>query len=1013
MANNDTILKNPSLLPDQDFAGLRGQGLQYLQELGSDLWTDYNEHDPGITMLEALCYAITELGYRTSLPMARLLTGADGNIPSSQTFFTARHILTQSPLTENDYRKLLIDLPGIHNAWLMAYDPAKSCGPATVEPPVYADCKADQLTYKQTAQRVKLHGLYQVLLDLDDDPQLGDLNNGEVNLTLFIGSSSAGLDVTFPAWDYAAATLFSIDAATAAITGVNFSGDGLTMTLSATGFTVTGTITLGLQPASGPLDIPTIQGLFTAAGNALAQQTLRLYLLKIQKADTTVQTARRALNRHRNLCEDFVDIDTIKDEEIGFCCDIYVIPSADIAEVEAYVLFTIEQYLDPPVNFYGLKEMLVKTGPDGLPYTPDEVFEGPKLKHGFIDTTELEAAQLRKQVHASELIARIMDITIDGRKPIQAVQNLRMTAYNDNGKPICCEKGQKWCIDVAQCHKPVLSTTASKITFYKNQFPYLADPKQTGEILEWLESSQARDKLSGEAEDLPVQKGEYFPLDGYSSVEYLFPVTYGIGKAGLPSAATDDRKAQARQLKAYLLFFDQLLADFMSQLKNAPALFSTDNIAQTYFAQYIDDIPDIGNIYKGNLLQTILADQVSTPASPGGWQALYESTETFTDRRNRFLDHLMARFAESFSDYVFLMYTLDYTTQQEARIDPAHLIQSKIDFLKKYPAFSYSRARAYDYFPQKKDFSIDTVRLWDTDNVSGLEEKLCLLGGMSDPAGGTIKSYYRRFLYCLGHASFVTTGDTPPKYQYQFKDPAGDVLTSANAYTTQDGASAAVPGFLDHAVDPLYYIVQGSGSDWKVDVIDGGGNAMAESGSYATEELAKAAVDALISFFNTECDSEGLHLIEHILLRPRTNGFGLAPVCLDPDCQACGEEDPYSYRISIVLPFWPPHFRNMAFRDYFEMLARKEAPAHVMVKICWINDPSMEAFEQAYFTWVTALAAYSADASTLAAFISANDALIKILFGLHSEYPVATLHNCQESGDTNPVVLGKTILGSF
>ncbi len=1025
MANNDTILKNPSLLPDQDYAALRERGLNYIQELGSDLWTDYNEHDPGITIMEALCYAITELGYRVSLPIRDLLSGKDGKIPSSQTFFTARNILTQSPLTEDDYRKLLIDIPGIHNAWLMPYDPAKSCGPATAEPPIYADCPADQLTYTQTPERVRLHGLYQVLLDLDDDAQLGDLNNGEVDLQLFLNggssaASSASLTVVFAAWDAAAAILFTLDATTALVTGVSFSGDGLTMILTGAGFTVSGSITVGLDPASGPLDTPTIQGLFNAPGYALAQQTLSLYLLKIQKAYTTVRTARRTLNKHRNLCEDFVDIATIKGEEIGFCFDIYVIPSADIAEVQAYVLLAIEQYLDPPVNFYLLKEMLAKTDADGRPYTPDEIFEGPKLKHGFIDTTELEAAQLRKQVHGSELIARIMDITIDGQKVIQAVHNFQMTAYNDSDQPICCQSGQKWCIDVARCHKPVLSTTASKITFYKNQFPYLADPKETGEILEWLESSQARDKLAGTAEDLPVPRGNYFPLDNYSSVEYLFPVTYGIGKAGLPTAATDDRKAQARQLKAYLLFYDQLLADVFSQLRNAPALFSTDNIVQTYYAQYIGTIPDIASIYKNsgstNLLETVLANQVSTPASPGGWQVLYEPTDLFTDRRNRFLDHLMARFAESFSDYVFLMYTLDYTTQQEERIDPVHLIQSKIDFLKDYPRFSYSRARAYDYYPQKMDFSIDTAKLWDTDNVSGLEEKLCLLGGMSDPTGGIIKSYYRRFLYCLSHASFATTTDTPPKYQFRFMDTGGDTLTAVAAYTTQDQASAAVPDFLDHAIDPFYYSVSGSGSTWTVAVVDEQGNPLAQSGSYGTEALAKTAVDALTGFFNTECDNEGLHLVEHILLRPRTNGFQLAPVCLDPDCHACGEEDPYSYRISIILPFWPPHFRNMAFRDYFETLARKEAPAHVMVKVCWINDPSMETFEQAYFAWVKALANYAADPGdppTLAAFITANNTLLQQLFSLHSEYPVATLHNCQESGDTNPVVLGKTILGSF
>src|ERR1017187_2729901 len=92
------IQKNPVFGYDQDYAFLRQSGLKYIEELGNRLWTDYNEHDPGITILEALCYAITELGYRTDLPMQDLLAGADGKIPSGQTLYTAKNILTQSPL---------------------------------------------------------------------------------------------------------------------------------------------------------------------------------------------------------------------------------------------------------------------------------------------------------------------------------------------------------------------------------------------------------------------------------------------------------------------------------------------------------------------------------------------------------------------------------------------------------------------------------------------------------------------------------------------------------------------------------------------------------------------------------------------------------------------------------------------------------------------------------------------------------------------------------------------------
>ncbi len=101
--------------------------MEYIEQLGSKLWTDYNIHDPGITILEALCYALTDLGYRTSLNIKDILAlelpevpDTDGQYPADkrQALFTARNILTVNPWTTDDFRKLLINIDGIKNGWL-------------------------------------------------------------------------------------------------------------------------------------------------------------------------------------------------------------------------------------------------------------------------------------------------------------------------------------------------------------------------------------------------------------------------------------------------------------------------------------------------------------------------------------------------------------------------------------------------------------------------------------------------------------------------------------------------------------------------------------------------------------------------------------------------------------------------------------------------------------------------------------------------------------------------------
>ncbi|MFP3244884.1 MAG: hypothetical protein RXR20_10015, partial [Paraburkholderia sp.] len=66
MNSSATIPRDPPSNPAQDYAALLALGLDYCQRLTEDTWTDYNEHDPGITILEQLCYALTDLGLRNS-----------------------------------------------------------------------------------------------------------------------------------------------------------------------------------------------------------------------------------------------------------------------------------------------------------------------------------------------------------------------------------------------------------------------------------------------------------------------------------------------------------------------------------------------------------------------------------------------------------------------------------------------------------------------------------------------------------------------------------------------------------------------------------------------------------------------------------------------------------------------------------------------------------------------------------------------------------------------------------
>jgi hypothetical protein len=1024
MDEQTTISKNRQLPLPQDYDALRKEGLVYIEQLAHSIWTDYNEHDPGITTLEALCYAITELAYRSDFDMKDLLTDKNGAIVNGQVFFTAKTILTNNPLTIDDYRKLLIDLDGVHNAWLFAKDSQNdekgNLNPIN-EVSIYANCKEDTLQYDPTDVPLFLSGLYQVLLDLDNDNAYGDLNNGEVIIEnpVLGGIFPAGdfwFSVELPPWKqadfiFAAAASDKNNISAAVITG---NPDNWICNLTLTnGSSDRFIITISKNPSSHVVATADVQTMFTENSFRFVTDIFSFYTTKISKARKIVKSAMKTLEEHRNLCEDFLYVTTVDDEEVAFCFDVDVKPSADIEKVQAEIFYAIENYLNPSVDFYSLKELLDKKIP------VDEIFEGVVLQHGFIDTTQLENTQLRAVIYTSDIINLLMDI-----EGVIAIRNFVMTKYGPDEKPVPGFLGLKWCMNITALHKPVLSTDKSKILLFKNQFPFIANYDEVHDTVSLFHAERSRAKLNGLEDDLPIPTGKKRNTETYWPVQYDYPQTYGIGINGLPDNATPFRMAQQKQLKAYLMFFEQLLADFLSQLSNAYELFSTDKIVHTYYAQFLKDIQDITPVYAKPAATFLLEDAISNADSTiqpkNSWQDLYEPKDVFEDRRSRFLDHLLSRFAESFNDYALLMYTINYTEMTEEKIDFTEITDAKIRTLQNYPDISSNRGKAYDYFPQDNHFNLDTIKLWDTDNVSGLEKRISFLTG--------IKDIHRRFLSCIKNIEIicnekevVENGETKLKCFHSFTVISlTGVKFASKEYDKKSDAKDAVQKVLQLGGDVNNYALDNNDpvgislSDLLTSITDSG--IIFHNVTDAQNGVKKIAVE-----FKNECkDPVGLHLIEHILLRPREiilppdKMFDLMQVCLH-DCDCPCELDPYTFRASVVLPCWPAHFDDMAFREYFENKIREEAPAHVMLKICWLNNELLSDFEIRYKAWVEALANYSFDKkANLTSFREANDRMIEILTQLHSEYPIANLHDCIESKEgSNTVVLGKTVLGTF
>ncbi|MEO5642816.1 MAG: hypothetical protein ABIQ40_19945 [Bacteroidia bacterium] len=731
MADSITISQLPPPFRSMDYALLREEGLNHIQQLAGKIWTDENAHDPGITILEVLAYAITDLGYRTNYNIKDILTLNPDLSEDIKNFFEAKDIMPNYPVTFKDYRKLLIDVEiptldpsicetlGIKNAWIEISKENEIL--------FYLDSLNKTLSYTQADPSVlpaRPKVLYDVLLEFGSCGTLGDLNENtlEDTFSLYLVVSPPGfpsqlnginvkMEIEFPRWDSPGIDWNSITSIKQAMRGIVLDFIHLPE-----GYKVD---SYGLDPNGEVwlvMSLNVINSVDTAAIvmeinqriYTMTDPLIKKYQQKVQEINRVLAAVQARLMENRNLGEDFFRYNAIKIDEIALCADIDILNNAVVEEVQAQIFYATSQFLDPTVFFYSLSEMYEKGK------TTDQIFDGPLLQHGFIDDADLEKAGRRKTIHVSDLINIIMDIP-----GVIALKNIQIAGIPLDNDDLIPTEIVKWCLEVPleKNYVPRLTVDRSKLIFYKDQLPYKANAVKAQELLDVLEATDRPQKIQHPDYEIHLPPGEYKDIENYYSIQEELPLVYGVGTPGLPGTATTERRAQAKQLKGFLLFFDQLLANYLSQLFHVKDLFSMNEaigsdgnpvINKTYFSQsLVNNVPDAVPLY------------VNPTDNQEELQSITENVATYDQRRNRFLDHLMARFSESFSDYALVVYKID---EPKA---PDELIEDKLAFLNNYPLISSARFTGFNY---KKPCG-----LWSIDNISGLERRVSYLAGVNKP----------------------------------------------------------------------------------------------------------------------------------------------------------------------------------------------------------------------------------------------------------------------------------------
>ena len=94
---------------DALYTRLHRQMREEIQRLSGKVWTDYNAHDPGVTLADVADYALTELDYKLGFPLTDYLTEENGELDLRRFgLFPPEEVYTTHPVTEEDYRRLFL-----------------------------------------------------------------------------------------------------------------------------------------------------------------------------------------------------------------------------------------------------------------------------------------------------------------------------------------------------------------------------------------------------------------------------------------------------------------------------------------------------------------------------------------------------------------------------------------------------------------------------------------------------------------------------------------------------------------------------------------------------------------------------------------------------------------------------------------------------------------------------------------------------------------------------------------
>lgn len=542
-----------------------------------------------------------------------------------------------------------------------------------------------------------------------------------------------------------------------------------------------------------------------------------------------IEKVRRFLVGCRNMGEDFREFIVLKPQELEMNASVIIQRKSIAEEVLAKICYTAECYLSPIVKTYLPDELLAK----GM--SIEDIYAGPLLIKGVI--LESDLTERKEVIDPFEIIRSISEI--------EGVVHISRFAITWLGTPTSLEPFHFPFLD--------LDTKIPAIQLYHNNLPLVINEDVFRDHLHKLRDANRGSYISQlyKSSQQSVVKGAYKNLSEYVSIQHMFPAIYGIGREGVEESQPAPRKAKVRQLKAYLLFFEQIMANYLSQLSKVPELFSPlftfEDDMYTYFTQPLYKVPHVRHLLNAFTERTKLEwIKFKSDENNKYVEALKDYTEQshqFRKRKKRAIEHILSRFNIIVDAYPAILYERLYGRWgKNDKID--HELVFKARLLANVRAITCFRNTGFDY--------LDVHEM--TEQMNGYENKLRLLLYIPSQPEGRIADMVLQYI----------------NVQLENSPEGEEAVQSDPMYTSFSFRKQNESLFLFGADRSNYRIEQTvAGDEFEVRFKDDKTGAWEMVAKDKNKANARRRIGDFINLLNkVSINSEGFYVVDHSLLAP-------------------------------------------------------------------------------------------------------------------------------------------------